>query len=132
MIRPRSLIERLAMLDVTSESALCSSSNGLALLATKEGSLIGSLSLVCLLGPLERFDVFGLLGIPVSFVPHFSFSTTVRCRNRGPSSKRTPSSVIALASFLGFGMVLLGKRTWELEGLVAIGLKSSKLVAKAC
>ncbi|GKG18588.1 hypothetical protein Tco_0372886, partial [Tanacetum coccineum] len=80
----------------------------LALLAMKEGSSIGSLSLGC------SWTIGGgwmspVLGSSVSFVTSISFSTTGGGIG-GPSYETPLRVVIALASFLGFGMVLLGKR----------------------
>ncbi|GKF84851.1 hypothetical protein Tco_0249749, partial [Tanacetum coccineum] len=86
---------------------------GLALLATKEGSSIGSLYLVCFWANGGGW-MFSVLGSSVSFVTSLSFSTTGG--GIGDPSYETPLRVvIALASFLGFGMVLLGKEL-ELEG----------------
>ncbi|GJS66701.1 hypothetical protein Tco_0681265 [Tanacetum coccineum] len=55
-----------------------------------------------------------VLGSSVSFVTSLSFSTTGGGIG-GPSYETPLRVVIALASFLGFGMVLLGKEL-ELEG----------------
>ncbi|GJW67401.1 hypothetical protein Tco_0121825 [Tanacetum coccineum] len=100
---------------------------GLALLATKEGSLIGSLSLVCSWTNGGGW-MSSVLGSSVSFVTSLSFSTprgeiVVHCN--------TPhyEFVIALASFfLGFGMVIACKGT-ELEGWLELP-KSSNLVQR--
>ncbi|GKG14572.1 hypothetical protein Tco_0354172, partial [Tanacetum coccineum] len=84
----------------------------LALLAMKEGSSIGSLSLVCSWTNGGGW-MSSVLGSSVSFVTSISFSTTGG--GIGGSLYETPLRVvIALASFLGFGMVLLGKE-FELE-----------------
>ncbi|GKG25544.1 hypothetical protein Tco_0398690, partial [Tanacetum coccineum] len=70
----------------------------------KEGSSIGSLSLV------YSWTIGGwmslVLGSSVSFVTSLSFSTTGGGIG-GPSYETPLRVVIALASFLGFGMVLL-------------------------
>ncbi|GKC38430.1 hypothetical protein Tco_1050814, partial [Tanacetum coccineum] len=57
-----------------------------------------------------------VLGSSVSFVTSGSFSTTGSGIG-GPSYEAPLRVVIALASFLGFGMVLLGKVP-ELEALL--------------
>ncbi|GKF81315.1 hypothetical protein Tco_0239917 [Tanacetum coccineum] len=79
----------------------------------KEGSLIGSLSLVCSWTNGEGW-MSSVLGSSVSFVTSRSFSTTGGGIG-GPSYETPLRVVIALASFLRFGMVLLGKEL-ELEG----------------
>ncbi|GKF46344.1 hypothetical protein Tco_0136146 [Tanacetum coccineum] len=74
-------------------------------------------------------QIFCLLSLDgsVSFVTSLSFSTTGGGIG-GPSYETALRVVIALASFLGFGMVLLGKE-FELE--VWLGLpKSSNLVQR--
>ncbi|GKG50027.1 hypothetical protein Tco_0518801, partial [Tanacetum coccineum] len=77
----------------------------------KEGSSIGSLSLVCSLTNGGWTSL--VLGSSVSFVTSLSFSTTGG--RIGGSSYLTPLRVvISLASFLEFGMVLLGNEL-ELE-----------------
>ncbi|GKD82790.1 hypothetical protein Tco_1349629 [Tanacetum coccineum] len=91
----------------------------------KEGSSIGSFSLVC------SWTIGGwmssVLGSSVSFVTSPSFSTTGGGIG-GPSYETPLRVVIALASFLGFGMVLLGKEL-ELEGWLVLP-KSSNLVQR--
>ncbi|GKG17839.1 hypothetical protein Tco_0372137 [Tanacetum coccineum] len=83
------------------------------MLATKEGSSIGSLSLVCSWTNGGAW-MSSVLGSSVSFVALLSFSTIGG--GIGVPSYETPLQVvIALASFLGFGMVLLGKEH-EVEG----------------
>ncbi|GKA50448.1 hypothetical protein Tco_0743521 [Tanacetum coccineum] len=58
-----------------------------------------------------------VLGSSVSFVTSLSFSTTGGGFG-GPSYETPLRVVIALASFLGFGMVLLGKE-FELEVILS-------------
>nr|GFB38477.1 hypothetical protein [Tanacetum cinerariifolium] len=60
--------------------------------------------------------MFLVLGSSVSFVASGSFSTTGG-GIEGPSYEIPLRVVMALASFLGFGMVLLG-RELELEALL--------------
>ncbi|GJR81628.1 hypothetical protein Tco_0152413 [Tanacetum coccineum] len=72
-------------------------------------------------------EVILVLGSSVSFVTSLSFSTTGGGIG-GPSYETPLRVVIALASFLGFGMVLLGK---ELEVWLVLP-KSSNMGAKAC
>ncbi|GJR67993.1 putative reverse transcriptase domain-containing protein [Tanacetum coccineum] len=89
---------------------------GLALLAMKEGSSIGSLSLGCswINGGGWMSSV---LGSSVSFVTSLSFSTTGGGIG-GPSYEIPLRVVIALASFLGcLDLVLLGKEL-ELEAVL--------------
>ncbi|GJT30264.1 hypothetical protein Tco_0910539 [Tanacetum coccineum] len=62
----------------------------------------------------RRLDVFGAYSSESSFVTSLSFSTTGGGIG-GPSYETPLRVVIALVSFLGFGMVLLGKEL-ELEG----------------
>ncbi|GJS04569.1 hypothetical protein Tco_1042844 [Tanacetum coccineum] len=83
----------------------------------KEGSSIGSLSLVCSWTNGGGW-MSSVLGSSVSFVTSLSFSTTGGGIG-GPSYETPLRVVIALASFLGFGMVLLGKEL-ELEFGVAM------------
>ncbi|GKC01605.1 hypothetical protein Tco_0987741 [Tanacetum coccineum] len=61
-----------------------------------------------------------VLGSSVSFVTSVSVSTTGD-RIGGPSYEAPLRVVMALASFLGFGMVLLGNEL-ELEAMYQVGV----------
>ncbi|GJS71336.1 hypothetical protein Tco_0704177 [Tanacetum coccineum] len=65
---------------------------------------------------MEEVGCLRCLVSSVSFVTSLSFSTTGGGIG-GPSYETPLRVVIALASFLGFGMVLLGKEL-EVEGVV--------------
>ncbi|GJX27441.1 hypothetical protein Tco_0233737 [Tanacetum coccineum] len=74
----------------------------------KEGSSIGSLSLVVVLGQRRWFDVFSVLRSSVSFVTLTTFPSP-RVESRSHRMKHHYRVVFALASFLGFGMYCLVK-----------------------
>ncbi|GJY28450.1 hypothetical protein Tco_0404217 [Tanacetum coccineum] len=92
---------------------------GLVLLATKEGFSNGFFALRLFLDQWRRLECHRSLVASVSFVTDsLSFSTNpAGGGNWSPKSYEIPLRVvIALASFLGFGMVLLGKEL-ELEAI---------------
>ncbi|GJS42155.1 hypothetical protein Tco_0567198 [Tanacetum coccineum] len=100
---------------------------GLALVGNeRRGSSNGSLSLGCSWKQMEEVGCSLVRSVIYVILcpPHFPFHH--RGGIGGPSYETPLRVVIALASFLGFGMVLLGK---ELELEVILSLRDAAIVA---